>query len=30
MDDLIVKAGFRVNQRLYLEILKSAQETDEN
>jgi predicted nucleic acid-binding protein len=30
MDDLIVKAGFRVNPKLYLEILKSAQETDEN
>ncbi|ARI79713.1 hypothetical protein BH695_0432 [Microcystis aeruginosa PCC 7806SL] len=30
MDDLILKAGFRVNQRLYLELLRSAQEIDEN
>jgi predicted nucleic acid-binding protein len=30
MDDLIFKAGFRVNQILYLDILKTAQEIDEN
>jgi predicted nucleic acid-binding protein len=30
MDNLIIKAGFRVNQRLYLDILKSAQEIEEN
>jgi predicted nucleic acid-binding protein len=30
MDDLILKAGFLVNQRLYLELLRSAQEIDEN
>jgi predicted nucleic acid-binding protein len=30
MDDLILKAGFRVNQRLYLYLLRSAQEIDEN
>lgn len=30
MNALIAKAGFRVNQRLYLDILKSAQETDKN
>ena len=30
MDNLIFKAGFRVNQRLYLDILKSAQETNKN
>ncbi|MFM6063494.1 MAG: DUF3368 domain-containing protein [Microcystis panniformis] len=27
MNDLIFKAGFRVNQRLYLDILRSAQES---
>ncbi|WP_419546122.1 DUF3368 domain-containing protein [Microcystis sp.] len=30
MDDLIFKAGFRVNEILYLDILKTAQEIDEN
>lgn len=30
IDDLLIKAGFRVNQRLYLDILKSAQEIEEN
>ncbi|MCZ8118457.1 MAG: DUF3368 domain-containing protein [Microcystis sp. LE18-22.4A] len=30
MDDLIFKAGFRVNQILYLDILKTAQEIEEN
>ena len=30
MDDLILKAGFLVNQRLYLDLLRSAQEIDEN
>jgi predicted nucleic acid-binding protein len=30
IDDLIIKAGFCVNQRLYLDILKSAQEIEEN
>ncbi|TRU70891.1 MAG: DUF3368 domain-containing protein [Microcystis viridis Mv_BB_P_19951000_S69] len=30
MDNLIIKAGFCVNQRLYLDILKSAQEIEEN
>ena len=28
MDDLIAKAGFRINQGLYLDVLKSAQESD--
>ncbi|MGD1705167.1 DUF3368 domain-containing protein [Dapis sp. BLCC M229] len=28
MDDLIAKAGFRINQGLYLDVLKLAQETN--
>ncbi|TAE57530.1 MAG: DUF3368 domain-containing protein [Nostocales cyanobacterium] len=28
MDDLINKAGFRINKRLYLEVLKAAQESE--
>lgn len=28
MDDLIIKAGFRINQKLYLDVLKSAKESD--
>ncbi len=30
MDDLVTKAGFRINQGLYLDVLKLAQESNQD